>query len=85
MAKECQNTRVAEGREQQALASPMQGNNAYAQNFVPMQYPVSVPQSVVLQQVPQCVQRNMAPVQQTRLLTVSISQAGQGMVHAAPA
>ena len=50
-----------------------------------MQYPVSTPQSVVLQQVPQYVQSNMAPVQQTRLPTVPISQAVQGMVPAAPA
>ena len=47
MAKECQNPRIPQGVGQQALAPPMQGLNAYAQNFVPMQYPVSVPQSVV--------------------------------------
>ena len=50
-----------------------------------MQYPVSIPQSVVLLQVPQYVQSNMAPDQQTRLPTVPTSQAGQGMVPTAPA
>ena len=48
-----------------------------------MQYPVSIPQSIVSQQVPQHVQGNIAPVQQTRLPTVPISQAGQGMVPTA--
>ena len=64
------------GGGQQSEVPPMQGLNAYAQNFVPMQYPVSIPQSVVLQQVPQYVQSNMAPAQQTRLPTVPIIQAG---------
>ena len=73
------------GGGQQAPVPPIQGVNAYAQNFVPMQYPVSIPQPVVLQQVPQYVQSNMAPVQQTRLPTVFIGQAGQGMVPTAPA
>ena len=50
-----------------------------------MQFPVSVPQLVVLQKVTQYVQSNMAPVQQTRLPTVPINQAGQGMVPTAPA
>ena len=49
-----------------------------------MQYPVSIPQPVVLQQVPLYVQHNMAPVQQTRLPTVAITQARQGVVPAAP-
>ena len=84
MAKECQNPRVPQGRGEQAQAPPMQGLNAYAQNFVPIPYPVLVPQSVVLQQVPQYVQSIMTQVQQTRLLTVPISQAGQGMVPTAP-
>ena len=73
------------GGGQQIPAPPIQGLNAYAQNFVPMQYPLSIPQSVVSQQVPQYVQSNMVPVQQTRLPTVPISQGGQGMVPAAPA
>ena len=63
----------------------MQGLNAYAQGFVPVQYPVTVPQSAVPQQVPQYVQSNMAPIQQTRLPTVAVSQAGPDMIHNAPA
>ena len=39
-----------------------QGLNAYAQGFLPVQYPVSVPQSGVPQQVPQYAQNNMAPI-----------------------
>ena len=85
MAKESQNPKVPRGGGQLTPASPIQGLNAYAQNFVPMQYPLSIPQSVVSQQVPQYVQSNMVPVQQTRLPIVPISQAGQGMVPAAPA
>ena len=50
-----------------------------------MQYPFSIPQPVVSQQVPQYVESNVAPTQQTRLPTVPVSQAGQGMVPAAPA
>ena len=50
-----------------------------------MQYPVSIPQQVVLQQVPSYVQSNMAQVQQTRLPAMFISQAGQGMGPAVPA
>ena len=85
MSKECQNPSVLQGGGQQAPVPPTEGLNAYAQNFVPMQYPVSIPQPVVSQQVPQYVQSNMAPLQQTRLPTVPISQAGQGMMPAAPA
>ena len=49
-----------------------------------MQYPVSVPQSVVSQQIPQYVQSNMAPAQQTRLPKVPINQTGQSMVPTVP-
>ena len=55
------------------------------QDFVPVQYPVSVPHSTVPQQVTQYVQSNMAPSQQTRLPTMPVSQAGPGMIHTAPA
>ena len=85
MAKECQNPKVPQGGGQQAPAPSMQGLNAYVPGFVPVHYPASVPQSGVSQQVPQCVQSNMAPIQQTRLPTVPVSQAGQGMIHTAPA
>ena len=85
MVKECQNPRVPWGGGQQVPVPPTQGLNAYMQNFVPVQYFVSILQPVVLQQVPQYVQSNMAPVQQTRLPTVPIIQAGQGMVPAAAA
>ena len=76
MAKECQNPRVPLGGGQEAPVPPTQGPNAYVQNFVPMQYPLSILQPVVSQQVPQYVHSNMTPVQQTRLPTVPISQAG---------
>ena len=85
MAKDCQNLRVPQGGEQQALAPSVQGLNAYVKNFVPMQYPASVPQSVVSQQIPQYVQSNMAPAQQTRLPKVPINQTGQSMVPTVPA
>ena len=39
----------------------MQVLNAYAQDFVPVQYPASVPQSGIPQQVPQYAQNNVAP------------------------
>ena len=57
-------------------APSIQGLNAYVQGFVPVQYPVSVPQPAVPQQVPQYVQSNMVPIQQTRLPTIPVSQAG---------
>ena len=63
----------------------MQGLNAYVQGFVPVQYPVSVPQSGVPQQVPQYAQNNMAPIQLARLSTVPVSQAGKGLIPTAPA
>ena len=85
MAKKFQNPRVPQVGGHQAPVPPIQGLNVYAQDFVPMQYHVSIPQPVVLQQLPQYEQSNMAPVQQTRLSTVPISQAEQGMVPAAPA
>ena len=47
MAKECQNPRVPQGGGLQTLVPPMQGLTAYAQNFVPMQYPVSIPVSSI--------------------------------------
>ena len=78
MAKECQNPSAPQGVGQKAPVPPVQGRNTYAQNFVQMQYPVSTQQPVVLQHVPQYVQSDMAPVQQTRLPTVTISQVGQG-------
>ena len=80
MAKECQNPKVPWEGGQQAPIPPMQGLNAHAQGFVPGQYPVSVPQSGVPQQVPKYAQNNMAPIQQTRLPTVPVSQAGQGLI-----
>ena len=73
MAKEGPNPELPQGGGQQAPAPSMQGLNAYAQGFVPVQYPVSVPQSAVPQQGPQYVQSNMAPIQQTRLPTVPVS------------
>ena len=85
MAKECQSPKVPQGGGQQAPTPSMQGLNAYVQGFVPVQYPVSVPQSSVPQQVPQYVQSNMAPIQQTRLPTTPVSQAGPGMIHTSPA
>ena len=42
MAKECQNPKVPLGGGQQVPTPSMQGLNAYAQGFVPAQYPVSV-------------------------------------------
>ena len=85
MAKECQDPKVPQGGGQQAPTPYMQGLNAYAQGFVPVQYPVSVPQSGVPQQVPQYAWNNMAPVQQTRLPNIPVSQAGQGLIPTAPA
>ena len=85
IAKECQNPKVPQGGGQQALTPSMQGLNAYAQGFVPVQYPVSVPQSGVPQQVPKYAQNNMAPIQQTRLPTIPVSQAGQGLIPTIPA
>ena len=85
MAKEYQNLKVPQGGGQQAHVPSMQGLNAYAQGFVPVQYPVSVPQSAVPQQVPLYVWSNMAPIQQTRLPTIPVSQAGPGMIYTAPA
>ena len=74
----------ASRRGQKAPAPSMQGLNAYVQGFVPVQYPVSVPLSAVPQQVPHYAQSNMAPIQQTRLPTVPMSQAGQGLIPTAP-
>ena len=85
LAKECQNLKVPWGGGQQALAPSMQGLNAYMWGFVPVQYPVSVPQSAVPQQVPQYGQSNMAPIQQTGLPTAPVGQVGLGMIHTAPA
>ena len=73
--------KVGDSRPQHHLSKD---SYAYAQNFVPMQYPVSIQHSVV-SHVPQYIQSNMAPVQETRLLTLLISQAGQGMLPVAPA
>ena len=85
MAKECQNPKVPQGGGQWAPTPSMQGLNAYVQDFVPVQYPVSVPQSGVPQQVPQYAQNNIAPIQQTRLPTVPVCQAGQGLIPTTPA
>ena len=85
MAKECQNPKVPWGGGQQAPTPSMQGLNAYAQSFMPTQYPASVLQSGVPQQVPQYAQNNMAPIQQARLSTVPVSQAGQGLIPTTPA
>ena len=49
-----------------------------------MQYPVSIPESVVSHQVPQYGQSNIASVQKTWLPTVAMSQVRQDMVPAAP-
>ena len=84
LAKEYQNPKVACRGGQQAPAPSRQGLNTYTQGFVPMQYPVSVPQSSVPQQVPQYGQSNMAPIQETGLPTAPVSQAGPGMIHTAP-
>ena len=84
MAKESQNPKVHWGGGQQASTPSVKGLNAYAQGFVPAQYPVSVPQSGVPKQVPQYAQNNMAPIQQARLSTVPVSQAGQGLIPTAP-
>ena len=77
--------RCLEEGDKQAPAPSMQGLNAYAQGFVPVQYPISVPQSAVPQQVPQYVRSNMAPIQQAGLPTAPVSQDGPGMMHTAPA
>ena len=85
MAKECQNPKVPWGGGQQAPTPSMQGLNAYAQGFAPVQYPVSVPQSGVSQQVPRYAQNNLAPIQQARLPIIPVSQAGQGLIPTVPA
>ena len=57
MAKECQNPKVPWGGGQRAPTPSMQGLNAYAQGFVPAQYPASVPKSGVPQQArPVCTE-----------------------------